>query len=467
MTQTFPCDSVDPLKEQQAILRRHSASACGLSVWVSCRLLLLVGILSVGLSSGNSNTQSPFDRTEKSAAEVNAILGVELFSDMVLWEEDSQDVAKRLGWPLESQTNRLASYRFYPTEAKNLQIGGAKVASAALYAVEGKPVEISIIFANKGDLFSLGSDAPDGAGRGRRVETTRDVLRILDESIKRDQDQLLSVLESAFGKYGAKMNFGGSRNTRESVYPWRWRGHGIILAVEEREYVALRFIRPYVLDARGRSTRSDDPDLRQRLRDEIQRRQNGDVILTQVPMVDQGPKGYCVPATYERVLRYVGIQADMYALAMAGGTQLGGGTYLGAIENGVRSLVNLNGRRFYDIRGKFTFEKIREIIDEGLPILWGVSVYEALEKQWLKRMKVRTDPQRWHEHTAALAEIRSQKRPDYGQDTGKHLRLIIGYNPQTREIAISDSWGKIFAERWITEEEFSAVSFGEPKVIRW
>ena len=31
------------------------------------------------------------------------------------------------------------------------------------------------------------------------------------------------------------------------------------------------------------------------------------VVVTDIPMVDQGPKGYCVPATWERYLRYLGI----------------------------------------------------------------------------------------------------------------------------------------------------------------
>jgi hypothetical protein len=43
--------------------------------------------------------------------------------------------------------------------------------------------------------------------------------------------------------------------------------------------------------------------------------------------------------------------------------------------------------------------------------------------------------------------------------------LIIGYNKATGEIAISDSWGPRFAERWITVEEATAVSQGFLQVI--
>ncbi|GDY18595.1 hypothetical protein LBMAG55_19180 [Verrucomicrobiota bacterium] len=57
-------------------------------------------------------------------------------------------------------------------------------------------------------------------------------------------------------------------------------------------------------------------------------------------MVNQGPKGYCVPATWERVLRYMGIPADMYVLAMVGQSGAGGGTSLSTLAAGVRDTLN-------------------------------------------------------------------------------------------------------------------------------
>jgi hypothetical protein len=61
---------------------------------------------------------------------------------------------------------------------------------------------------------------------------------------------------------------------------------------------------------------------------------------------------------------------------------------------------------------------------------------------------------------------------DAGQaeDTGAggHICLIIGYNQQTGEIAISDSWGPRFAERWVRAREAQKVSSGSMmNVIKW
>ena len=50
---------------------------------------------------------------------------------------------------------------------------------------------------------------------------------------------------------------------------------------------------------------------------------------------------------------------------------------------------------------------------------------------------------------------------------GGHICLIIGYNKQTGEIAISDSWGSRFAERWVPAQAARAVSRGGLYVIKW
>jgi hypothetical protein len=43
--------------------------------------------------------------------------------------------------------------------------------------------------------------------------------------------------------------------------------------------------------------------------------------------------------------------------------------------------------------------------------------------------------------------------------------MIIGYNARTNEIAISDSWSKAFAIRWMTLPEAKAINAGQSYVI--
>ena len=48
-----------------------------------------------------------------------------------------------------------------------------------------------------------------------------------------------------------------------------------------------------------------------------------------------------------------------------------------------------------------------------------------------------------------------------------HQVLIIGYNPDTKEIAWTDPWGRDTSERWMTQEEAQRCTLGEYYIISW
>jgi hypothetical protein len=190
----------------------------------------------------------------------------------------------------------------------------------------------------------------------------------------------------------------------------------------------------------------------------VEKRPNGDVILKDIPMVNQGPKGYCVPATWERVMRYMGVPADMYVLAMAGESGAGGGTSLEAIREGARQSIINSGRRVVQEQVKFDALSMARYIDKGLPIIWGMFSTEEFNAAANSRQAARAgepDPAAWKKE---LAEVRKSARKFRVDKSKAHVCLIIGYNKQTGEVALSDSWGPAFAERWVTFEEAKAVS---------
>ena len=182
-------------------------------------------------------------------------------------------------------------------------------------------------------------------------------------------------------------------------------------------------------------------------------------------MVNQGPKGYCVPATWERVMRYMGIPADMYVLAMAGGTEAGGGTSTQDIAWAVKSAVAGAGRRMDSPSLKLTPEGVAKFIDEGLPIMWAMvstAEFNAAADARMGPRKAMADPESW----AASLELARKAAKDWPDDPeAGHVCMIIGYNEKTGELAVSDSWGPQFAERWVTAEEAQMVSQGRFYVI--
>lgn len=163
-------------------------------------------------------------------------------------------------------------------------------------------------------------------------------------------------------------------------------------------------------------------------------RENGDVFIKGIPMVDQGPKGYCVVATTQRLLEYYGIPADQHQIAQVAGSDATKGTSslamseaLGKIDYRFKTRFKIHamgheGRLVQVDERKMTvgrdfpqsqFEKvIQKSIDDGIPLLWGLTLGEYPEEP-----------------------------PISLQQGGGHMRMIIGYNNVTRRVIFTDSWG--------------------------
>jgi hypothetical protein len=391
--------------------------------------------------------------------ELNATFGIPIWADDNLWDDDATATAKRLDWPEESQTTTDSSFRKYPPA--NELVLGVRPYSLALYGETGLVSGISMMFANKGDSVN-GSDLPKDVKQARERGKA---IKEFQAAIIKDKNQIASALTAALGQPSAD-KFGQGSQTRESVKRWDWNGLAILLAAPRDEYAAVRIVPVAVADLQGKS-RIPDAELRVRLAARIDKRPNGDVVLKDIPMVDQGPKGYCVPATWERVMRYMGIPADMYILAMAGGTGAGGGTSIEAIAAGAKEAIIRGGRQLAFESGKTNILNIRKCINRGLPVMWAVCVDREFDDSLFARTKERaqmSDPKAWKDQ---LADARKAAKKIKNNPLNGHVRMIIGYNEATGEIAFSDSWGAHSTERWMTQEEAQAISQGGYQFINF
>ncbi len=170
---------------------------------------------------------------------------------------------------------------------------------------------------------------------------------------------------------------------------------------------------------------------------------SGDVEITGVPMRDQGQKGYCVAASCERLFRYLGQPCDMDELAQLVSADADRGASPSVMYS---SLAKIDQR--YNVRVKLlkippryglgdalksktelehaqkaNMQKIvQDNIDAGLPLLWCVLLNPG--------------------DTGVSPQPGQPRMPtfDSGARVG-HMRLIIGYNPKTRSLIYTDSWG--------------------------
>ena len=99
--------------------------------------------------------------------------------------------------------------------------------------------------------------------------------------------------------------------------------------------------------------------------------------------------------------------------------------------------------------------------------MWGMFSTKDFNKAAEGRMKSRLtmeDPALWAKELEGAREAAKDFQADA---VAGHLCLITGYNEATGELALSDSWGPAFRERWVTEEEAQEVSQNSFYVIKF
>ena len=215
------------------------------------------------------------------------------------------------------------------------------------------------------------------------------------------------------------------------------------------------------------------------LKKNLKRNENGDVWLDNIPMVDQGMKGYCVPAVLERVLRYYGNgDVTQHILAQVAGSQADKGTSVEGMVEAVRetggkfgvkiSPVYLRGQKsdpqdlektvkaYNKTALRMKKHQIRVIKQQK-----GNTIYYMITET-LAQMEPEVELEFWVTQKEEYDDFRNSIRKNVGkgipviwsaklgkfeeekippQATGGHMRLIIGYNDKNDTIIYTDTWG--------------------------
>jgi hypothetical protein len=393
------------------------------------------------------------------AKAVNEALGFPAFTDDNFTGRKAEEIAGAMKLPLESESPVGNSWRLYAAvRVPGYKLFGAVPYSVALYSnSEGKAESLSIVFANKGDYGSKAGFATEHFNnKGGPDEPTS-----LADAMQRDHDLIQKALTRALGE-GQSQRFGDT-GTRRTALRWDWNDHSFLLSLVEGEYVSVQVVPSSHADAGGRSERVSDAQVRERLEASVRREDNGDVWVSGIPMVDQGPKGYCVPATFERAMRHMGVEADMYLLAMVGQSGAGGGTVVEHLIENLRSQVYRKGRRLRDIAVKdLRIRDVQRHIDSGIPLLWRMCSMPEYNEIADKN----TDTRGGDGHGEWLETVKKDFEKREKPSDNYHLCMIIGYNEKTGEIAVSDSWGKRFELRWVPIEVANWVDNGSLVLIQ-
>jgi len=306
-------------------------------------------------------------------------------------------------------------------------------------------------------------------------------------------DEMEAKLTAKLGSKPEEEDVEGVVNLNKKV--WKW--HDTAFSLEKsRSGATAEFLRVSVSSVRTErngATAANKADLRSNVTYD---KQTGDVYIPNVPMVDQGRKGYCACASAARIYQYYGLNVGQHEIAQMAGSTAQGTDPAEMIEALKKASSHLDSRvlvlyeypkhmtsKNYDMKkwesgqremmrdfnsyqqlakklktpglkvdgkeygrlskdhyvlymgfiqschpdtfrqlmvDKSSFKrwksKIREYIDQGIPVGWGL-------------------------------QLGMFKEANLPQVDGGHMRLIIGYNEKTDEIIYSDSWGAGHAKK--------------------
>ena len=389
------------------------------------------------------------------SAEANDAFGQPLLNGSEsLWKEDAAAVAKRLGLRLESSVELSSSYRRY-TKIDYL-FAGAHPYCITLYGDEdGKAQQLSLVFANKGDF---GSTAGFGEDHFKKANPDREAPMTLADAIDADAEIIATQLTKTLGE--PIKQYYGEKEDKRRVERWDVDSQSILLSTQDDEYTSLLIVSTENADAEGKVDFIKDSELKAKLIENVKHESNGDVLIKNIPMVNQGPKGYCAPATFERAMRYMEVPADMYLLATAA-TAVGGGTNTTLLADTSKRIIRSKARkvRELDLQDDFEISKLKKYIDKGVPVLWQMRSLTAYNEIANRRTKERSKVEDFSAWAVEIAEEAEGVVPQLESvEANYHICMVVGYNEATNEVGVSDSWGPRYELRWVNVDVARAVT---------
>jgi hypothetical protein len=303
---------------------------------------------------------------------------------------------------------------FSNVETKLTMFGGSiNVEEAILEFVEGRAARATISFYNRGD-----------SGDIEVAEFDR-----IFKTIGKNLGQVMKVAPKK------QLN---SANAALDVTSWMWQAPAGIALLEYNEYnTPGKVTKPEFLRLKLAAPDQANWSMgkmatgvqRMELLQRVKKTPDGDVYISGVPMVDQGQKGYCVAASCQRLFEYMRIPCDQHEMAKLVSVDAERGANVIDMQKSLAKIDSafnvtfkplINPEQYYSSsRKRRVSEKqflsiVKENVDKGTPLLWGL----------ILGMKPEDPP-----------------LPGAGQTRGGHMRMVIGYNLARNQILFTDSWG--------------------------
>ena len=271
-----------------------------------------------------------------------------------------------------------------------------------------------------------------------------------DEVVKLSMDAISDILEEQ-----PKVRKIDKKDAGVKPRAWVWQNDHCSVLLEAHatgagKRYSSEFIRLTIVQVESELERggADDAARRADLKQNVRKDKEGSVWIDGVPMVDQGEKGYCVPAAIARVFAYYNMDGvDQHALAAICKSSGVEGTTIESMNKALSSIasrfhVGVSSWRWFNMKDFEKYVQKKRLAPEELfnpkARLLYASEKQAAVRKGLKDIRKYIDagiPVVWGVMLGLFPE------DGLPQAAGGHMRLIIGYNEPLQMIIYTDSWG--------------------------
>ncbi len=185
---------------------------------------------------------------------------------------------------------------------------------------------------------------------------------------------------------------------------------------------------------------------------------NGDVVIENIPMVDQGSRGICTLAILTMVTNYFHLDTNLNQIIGRGGYNLQTNLTTGADALNLAHALAKEGKLKLTDATKMQELSIQNYINKGIPII--IEHHISPTRMWQLLDYAQKRKQNPNFTLPSIAQDQKNWPSRNGEPTGNHISLITGYNKARGEYFVTDSLGEARGRiRYIRTEEIEATSY--------
>ena len=396
----------------------------------------------------------------------NSILGVLGVSNSPLDNEDlTEEFLAGAGW---SEDGGLPG-RWIPGAATDYSEESYLMARPKIFGVEtilvkanrrGEELEeLQVTFADAGSFFGYYQQekVPKNLSRKEAIAEMRRLVTIRQKEFKELYQDRREKLEKELKKRSGKardVQRGRTRALRAEMTEFQIDDRTVRLLSAPDRLLRLSIRKKGNIPGSWLDQSAEKVSSSARLRGlakKVQRSENGDVILNEVPIVPQGYRPYCGLNTLTMVARYLGLKLDEDWLAVAGKFQ-NTGSAAGSDMMGIYKAVAKEAGFSMDRSRDYSHATVRRSLQAGMPVIvwrrWG---------QDRDRLHTRISRDIEDGGEAKFPALDFKILPN--AESPLHASVLVGFNDGRKEVLFLESWAGQTSPRRMPVAELDATAY--------